>query len=295
VAHEGDGPAGAPPGAMAQEPVQAGPSSSEGALQGVLAAQAVPLAIETRGLTRRFGAAVAVDAIDLQVPRGSFYGFLGENGAGKSTTISMLTGLLEPSGGRARVLDFDLRSGEDEIKRRIGVVPDGMLLFDRLTGREQLVLVARLFGLPRAEAARRADELLSVMELDKDAQKLVSDYSFGMRKKLSLAGALIHGPELLFLDEPFEGVDAVAKTALTALLADLVRRQKLTVFLTSHVLEVVERLCDRVGVIHKGRLVAQGTLAEVVAQAPGATGLPDAFVQLVGEGRTLPRALSFLP
>ena len=207
----------------------------------------------------------------------------------------MLTGLLEPSSGTASVLGFDLKSGSDEVKRRIGVVPDGMLLFDRLTGREQLVLVARLFGLSRAEAGRRADELLSVMELDRDGQKLVSDYSFGMKKKLSLAGALIHGPELLFLDEPFEGVDAVAKSALTALLADLVRRQKLTVFLTSHVLEVVERLCDHAGVIHRGKLVAQGTLAQVIALAPGAANLPEAFVALVGEGRTAPRALSFLP
>jgi ABC-2 type transport system ATP-binding protein len=253
------------------------------------------LAIATEGLTRRFEAAVAVDALDLAVPRGSFYGFLGENGAGKSTTIAMLTGLLTPSGGSARVLGFDVRLDSAEVKRRIGVVPDGMLLFDRLTGREQLVLVARLFGLERAEAGRRADELLIAMELERDAQKLVADYSFGMKKKLSLAAALIHGPELLFLDEPFEGVDAVAKAALTALLADLVRRQKLTIFLTSHVLEVVERLCTHVGVIHRGKLVAQGTLSEVIAQVPGAAGLPEAFVGLVGEGRTAPRALSFLP
>jgi ABC-2 type transport system ATP-binding protein len=276
---------GSPGSAAADQVVEAAP----------LAAAPAPPAIVTRGLTRRFGAAVAVDTLELSVPRGSFYGFLGENGAGKSTTISMLTGLLEPSSGSASVLGFDLKSGSDEVKRRIGVVPDGMLLFDRLTGREQLVLVARLYGLARAEAGRRADELLSVMELDRDGQKLVSDYSFGMKKKLSLAGALIHGPELLFLDEPFEGVDAVAKSALTALLADLVRRQKLTVFLTSHVLEVVEKLCDHVGVIHRGRLVAQGTLAEVIALAPGAHNLPEAFVALVGEGRTAPRALSFLP
>jgi ABC-2 type transport system ATP-binding protein len=276
---------GSPGSAAADQVVEAAP----------LAAAPAPPAIVTRGLTRRFGAAVAVDTLELSVPRGSFYGFLGENGAGKSTTISMLTGLLEPSSGSASVLGFDLKSGSDEVKRRIGVVPDGMLLFDRLTGREQLVLVARLYGLARAEAGRRADELLSVMELDRDGQKLVSDYSFGMKKKLSLAGALIHGPELLFLDEPFEGVDAVAKSALTALLADLVRRQKLTVFLTSHVLEVVEKLCDHVGVIHRGKLVAQGTLAEVIALAPGAHNLPEAFVALVGEGRTAPRALSFLP
>jgi ABC-2 type transport system ATP-binding protein len=250
------------------------------------------LAIETDALTRRFGAQVAVDGIDLRVPRCSFYGFLGENGAGKSTTISMLTGVLAPTSGAMRVLG--LGAASDELKRRIGVVPDGLLLFDRLTGREHLIFVARLFGLDRSEAAGRADELLEAMELAQDARKLVADYSFGMRKKLALAAALIHGPELLFLDEPFEGVDAVAKASLTALLADLVTRRRLTVFLTSHVLEVVERLCDQVGIIHRGRLVAQGSLAGVL-QAAGAPTLTDAFVKLVGEGRGGSRTLSFLP
>jgi ABC-2 type transport system ATP-binding protein len=249
-------------------------------------------AIETHGLTRRFGAQLAVDGIDLRVPRGSFYGFLGENGAGKSTTISMLTGLLAPTSGEMRVLG---REVGDEVKRRVGVVPDGLLLFDRLTGREHLVFVARLFGLDRIEGGARADELLDAMELAQDARKLVADYSFGMRKKLALAAALIHGPELLFLDEPFEGVDAIAKASLTALLAGLVERRKLTVFITSHVLEVVERLCDQVGVIHRGRLVAQGSLSSVVGAVPGAQSLTDAFVALVGEGRGGTRQLSFLP
>ena len=252
-------------------------------------------AIETDGLSRRFGAQLAVDGVDLRVPRGSFYGFLGENGAGKSTTISMLTGLLEPSAGQMRVLGRDVTLDSTEVKRRIGVVPDGLLLFDRLTGREHLIFVGRVFSLGREEAARRADELLEVMELAHDARKLVADYSFGMRKKLALASALIHGPELLFLDEPFEGVDAVAKASLTALLAGLVQRRRLTVFLTSHVLEVVERLCDHVGIIHRGRLVAQGTLQDVVRAVPGAQSLPDAFVKLVSEGRLPARALSFLP
>jgi ABC-2 type transport system ATP-binding protein len=235
-----------------------------------------------------------VDGIDLRVPRGSFYGFLGENGAGKSTTISMLTGVLAPSSGAMRVLGLAPGAASDGLKRRVGVVPEGLLLFDRLTGREHLVFVARLFGLPRAEAGRRADELLQATELAQDARKLVADFSFGMRKKLALAASLIHGPELLFLDEPFEGVDAVAKASLTALLADLVERRRLTVFLTSHVLEVVERLCDRVGIIHRGRLVAQGALEDVV-QGAGSSTLNEAFVKLVGEGRGGTRALSFLP
>ena len=255
------------------------------------------LAIETEGLTRRFGAQVAVDRIDLRVPRGSFYGFLGENGAGKSTTISMLTGMLSPTYGHMRVLGLDpVASARDgALKRRIGVVPDGLLLFDRLTGREHLAFIARLYGLGRDEAARRADELLTAMELSDPSGKLIAEYSFGMRKKLALASALIHGPELLFLDEPFEGIDAVAKSSLTELLADLVRRGHLTVFLTSHVLEVVERLCDHVGVIHRGRLIAQGTLSGVVGAVSGAQSLLDAFVRLVGEGRGASRALSFLP
>ena len=200
----------------------------------------------------------------------------------------MLTGVLAPTSGSMRVLGLEPGDG---LKHRIGVVPDGLLLFDRLTGREHLVFVGRLYGLTRAEAGRRAAELLEAMELAQDARKLVADYSFGMRKKLALAAALIHGPELLFLDEPFEGIDAVAKASLTALLADLVRRGRLTVFLTSHVLEVVERLCDHVGIIHRGRLVAQGALADVV----GAATLTDAFVRLVGEGRGATKALSFLP
>ena len=204
----------------------------------------------------------------------------------------MLTGVLAPTSGSMRVLGL---TPGDELKRRIGVVPDGLLLFDRLTGREHLVFVARLYGLERSEAGRRADELLEAMELAQDARKLVADFSFGMRKKLALAAALIHGPEMLFLDEPFEGIDAVAKSALTALLADLVRRRRLTVFLTSHVLEVVERLCDQVGIIHRGRLVAQGTLQDVVHAVPEAGTLTDAFVKLVGEGRSATRALSFLP
>ena len=214
----------------------------------------------------------------LRVPRGSFYGFLGENGAGKSTTISMLTGVLAPTAGEMRVLGRPVAGDAVEVKRRIGVVPDGMLLFDRLTGREHLTFVGRLFGLGRQESARRADELLEATELSQDARKLVADYSFGMKKKLGLAAALIHGPELLFLDEPFEGVDAVAKTSLTALLAGLVERGRLTVFLTSHVLEIVEKLCTHVGIIVRGDLVEQAAL-ETLRQGRS---LEDRFLEMAG-------------
>src|SRR5512136_1067370 len=218
-------------------------------------------AIETRGLTRLFEGKPAVEDLALEVPAGAFYGFLGPNGAGKSTTIRMLTGLLAPTSGRARVLGTDLGHDGIEVKRRIGVVPDGLALFERLSGAEQLRIHGQLFGLPRAEAGRRADALLEAMELTADAGKLVVDYSHGMKKKLALGCALIHAPRVLFLDEPFEGIDAVAVTGIRRMLQDLVTRGRMTIFLTSHVLEVVERLVTHVGIIREGRLVAQGTLA----------------------------------
>jgi ABC-2 type transport system ATP-binding protein len=248
------------------------------------------LAIETQGLTRLFDGRPAVVDLALVVPRGAFYGFLGPNGAGKSTTIKMLTGLLAPSGGRARVLGVDLHGDGVSLKRRIGVVPDGLSLFERLSGAEQLRIHGQLYGLDRREAARRADELLAALELVSDAGKLVGEYSHGMKKKLALGCALIHGPELLFLDEPFEGIDAVAVAGIRRMLQDLVARGAMTIFLTSHVLEVVERLVSHVGIILGGRLAAQGTLAEV----RGAGTLEESFIRTVGEERAAPQALSWL-
>jgi ABC-2 type transport system ATP-binding protein len=248
------------------------------------------LAIETQGLTRLFDGRPAVQDLALAVPAGAFYGFLGPNGAGKSTTIKMLTGLLAPSGGRARVLGVDLARDGVEVKRRIGVVPDGLSLFERLSGAEQLRIHGQLFGLPRREAARRADELLAALELGADAGKLVGEYSHGMKKKLALGCALIHGPELLFLDEPFEGIDAVAVAGIRRMLQDLVARGAMTIFLTSHVLEVVERLVTHVGIIRAGRLAAQGTLAEVRGEAT----LEEVFIRTVGEERPPSQGLSWL-
>jgi ABC-2 type transport system ATP-binding protein len=247
------------------------------------------LAIETHGLTRHFGGKPAVQDLSLSVPLGAFYGFLGPNGAGKSTTMKMLTGLLAPSAGRAAVLGHDLGEGGLEARRLIGVVPDGLALFERLSGAEQLRIHGQLYGLPRGEAARRADELLEAMELTADAGKLVSEYSHGMKKKLALGCALIHGPRLLFLDEPFEGIDAVAVSGIRALLQGLVEDGQLTIFLTSHVLEVVERLVTHVGIIREGRLAAQGTLEEV----RGSGTLEEVFIRTVGEARPAQR-LSWL-
>jgi ABC-2 type transport system ATP-binding protein len=252
-------------------------------------------AIDTEGLTRRFGTQVAVDRLSLSVPEGAFYGFLGPNGAGKSTTINILTGLLDPTEGRARVLGLDVVREPLEVKRRIGVVPDGLHLFERLTGEEHLRFVGRMYGLDAAETGRRARDLLEAMELAADARKLVAGYSHGMRKKLALACALIHNPRLLFLDEPFEGVDAVAARGLRELLGRLVRGGHATVFLTSHVLEIVERLCSHVGIIAGGRLVAEGRLADLQRDAAGAPrSLESLFVSLVGEGRAAASQLDWL-
>jgi ABC-2 type transport system ATP-binding protein len=248
------------------------------------------LAIETRGLTRWFGDRPAVQDLSLAVPEGAFFGFLGPNGAGKSTTMKMLTGLLAPSAGGARILGFDLAREPLEIKRRVGVVPDGLALFERLSGAEQLRLHGQLYGLERGEAGRRADELLAALELTGDAGKLVVDYSHGMKKKLALACALIHAPRVLFLDEPFEGIDAVAVTGIRRMLQDLVARGRMTIFLTSHVLEVVERLVTHVGIIREGRLVAHGTLDEV--RGPGT--LEEVFIRTVGEERAAPQGLTWL-
>jgi ABC-2 type transport system ATP-binding protein len=248
------------------------------------------LAIETEGLTRLFDDRPAVQDLALRVPAGAFYGFLGPNGAGKSTTIRMLTGLLAPTSGRARILGVELLRDGVELKRRIGVVPDGLSLFERLSGAEQLRIHGQLYGLARREAARRADELLAALELGDDAGKLVGEYSHGMKKKLALGCALIHGPELLFLDEPFEGIDAVAVTGIRGMLQDLVARGAMTIFLTSHVLEVVERLVTHVGIIREGRLAAQGTLAEVRGEAT----LEEVFIRTVGEQRDRAQGLSWL-
>ncbi len=220
--------------------------------------------ISTQGLTRRFGELIAVDDVSLRVAAGQFFGFLGPNGAGKSTTIKMLTGLLAPTAGRIEILGVDLANNPVEVKRQIGVVPEGMALFGRLTGAEFLNFVGRMYGLERETAAKRTAELLDFTQLADQPQKLVADYSHGMQKKLALAGAVIHGPKVLFLDEPFEGVDAIASGTLKSMLQRMIARGA-TIFLTSHVLEIVERLCSHVAIIHQGRLVAQGSLDELRA------------------------------
>ncbi len=243
-------------------------------------------AIETEGLLRAFSGRAAVDSLTLQVPEGSFYGFLGPNGAGKSTTINILTGLLAPDKGSARVLGLDVVRDSLAVKRVIGVVPDGLHLFERLTGEEHLRFVGEIHGLTATDARSRAQQLLAAMELSDDAHKQVVNYSHGMRKKLALSCALIHEPRVLFLDEPFEGIDAVATSQIRDLLQQLVLARGVTVFLTSHVLEVVERLCTHVGIIAQGKLAVSGTLAELRAQAGDADrSLENLFLDAVGARR----------
>jgi ABC-2 type transport system ATP-binding protein len=220
------------------------------------------LAVETEGLRKVYGDVAAVDGLDLRVRRGALFGFLGPNGAGKSTTIRVLTGLVEKSAGRAAVLGVDLDRDPVEIKRRIGVVPEELVLFNRLTGEEYLTFVGRMYGLDRSLIRSRSSELLDLMELPRERKKLIVDYSHGMQKKLAFSAAVMHEPQLLFLDEPFEGIDAIAARMIKQLMRTLLGRG-VTIFLTSHILEIVEKLCDDIAIIHEGRLVAQGSLAEL--------------------------------
>ena len=239
------------------------------------------LAVETTGLTRDFGGFRAVDGIDLAVPAGSFYGFLGPNGAGKSTTIKCLTGLLRPTAGTMRILGIDPLADPVAVKRRIGVVPEDLALFDRLTAQETLTFVAQVHGLDEATTKSRSADLLALMDLQSSADTLVADFSHGMRKKLSLAAALLPAPRLLFLDEPFEGIDAMASRQIKDLLHSFVSRGG-TIFLTSHILEIVERLSTHLGIIAKGRLVAQGPIADLRSGSGDRRTLEELFIGLVG-------------
>jgi ABC-2 type transport system ATP-binding protein len=239
------------------------------------------LAVETHGLTRTFGSFRAVDGIGLAVPAGSFYGFLGPNGAGKSTTIKCLTGLLRPSAGTMRILDIDPIADPVAVKRRIGVVPEDLALFDRLTAEETLSFVAQVHGIDDSTAKNRSADLLDLMDLKTAGSTLVTDFSHGMRKKLSLAAALLPAPRLLFLDEPFEGIDAVASRQIKDLLQSFVARGG-TIFLTSHILEIVERLSTHIGVIAHGQLVAQGPIGELRQGGGSGKTLEELFIGLVG-------------
>ncbi len=227
----------------------------------------------------------AVDGLSVAVPQACFFGFLGPNGAGKTTTIKMLMGLAQPDSGSMQVLGLPMPQRSLDIRKEIGLVPDDTLLFDYLTGAEYLEFVARLYGLPRSLARERGGELLDLFQLNENRRKLIGEYSKGMRKRVAMAAALIHRPHLFLMDEPFEGVDAVGARLMKDILLEQVHHGA-TVFLTSHVLEVVERLCDQVAIINRGKVVVQGTMAELRAQGTaGASTLEDIFVNLVGAER----------
>lgn len=249
-------------------------------------------AIELDAVTKSFGGKVAVDALTLSVPAGSFLGLLGRNGAGKSTTIKLITGLLRPTSGRVRVLGLDLDADPIAVKRQIGVMPEDTGLLDRLTGRQYLEFVGRMYGLPDAEIRRRQEELFETLDLSAGPRTLLCDYSYGMRKKVALSAALIHAPRLVLLDEPFEGIDPLTGKTIKEILLSL-RKKGVTVLLTSHILEIVEKLCPTVAIIDSGRLMGFGTLEELRERQGGeAKSLEEIFLGLMGGART--GELSFL-
>lgn len=240
-------------------------------------------AIRVRDLRKVYGSKAAVDGLSFEVPRGCFFGFLGPNGAGKTTTIRMLMGTAPPTSGSIELLGLPMPGSTTEIKQQIGLVPDETLLFDHLTGSEYIEFVGRMYGLARPLSRERSRELLALFELDAQPRKLIAEYSKGMRKRVAMAAALIHRPQLFLMDEPFEGVDAVGARLMKEILLEQVRHGA-TIFLTSHVLEVVERLCQRVAIIADGRAVLEADMSEV--RRGGSETLEDAFVRLVGADRS---------
>ena len=255
--------------------------------QTIPAAGARP-AIEIRGLTKAFGQKVAVDRINLDIPSGSFYGLVGRNGAGKTTTISMVTGMLMPSEGTAYVRGIDMWTDPLKAKAHLGVLPDGVHLFDKLTGEQLITYSGYLHGIDKETVASRVKDLLTAMDLTDAAGRAVADYSAGMTKKIALAAALVHAPSVLILDEPFEAVDPVSAANIQDILRGFVASGG-TVIISSHVMDLVQRLCDHVAVMDSGRILAAGTVDEVRA----GMSLEERFVQLVG-GRTSSEGLSWL-
>ncbi|GCE11378.1 ABC transporter ATP-binding protein [Tengunoibacter tsumagoiensis] len=243
-------------------------------------------AVVTRDLVRTFGQKLAVNHLNLSVRSGEFFGFLGPNGAGKSTTIKMLVGLLRPSGGEVWVDGINVWQEPLRARAIMGVLPEYLNLYERLSGREFITFSGHMYGVSPADIERRREELLQVLDLSNDADKMIVDYSVGMRKKVALAAAIIHRPRVLFLDEPFEGIDPVSSRTVRDILQDLTHRGT-TIFFSSHIMEVVERLCTRVGIINQGTLVAEGSLQELRDRAQGnhegkdAT-LEDIFLNVVG-------------
>jgi ABC-2 type transport system ATP-binding protein len=245
--------------------------------------------VSIRALAKRFGTTQAVDALSLDVPRGSFFGLLGPNGAGKTTTLRMVTGLLRPDAGQVLIDGADVWSDPRTVKASIGVLPEDLRLFDRLRGHELLTYTGLLRGMDDDAIAERAGQLMEVLGLEGAAGELVVDYSHGMRKKIALAAALLHAPQVLFLDEPFEAVDPVSARAIRTVLRRFTERGG-TVVLSSHVMALVEQLCDDVAIVHQGRAITVGPLAALVRHGS----LEDVFVELVGGHQVDGEALAWL-
>ena len=254
-----------------------------------MASRGTSVALRLRGLSKAFGSTLAVDRLDLDVPRGSFFGFVGPNGAGKTTTLSMATGLLRPDAGTVHIMGHDVWSDTVRAKQLVGILPDGLRLFDRLTGLQLICYSGLLRGMDRPLVVQRADELLGALGLEEEGGILVADYSAGMTKKISLACALIHAPRLLVLDEPFEAVDPISTSTIRQILAGYAQSGG-TVILSSHVMDLVQRVCDRVAIVAAGQIRAVGTLEEVRS---GMT-LEERFVDLVGGQTDLGEGLPWL-
>jgi len=235
-------------------------------------------ALELDSLTKRFGDKTAVEGLHLSLEPGAFLGLLGRNGAGKSTTLKMVTGLLKPTSGRIRVLGLDLEAEPLAVKRQIGAMPEDMALLDMLTGPQYLRFVGRMYGMPDALIDGRQAELFDTLDLAPGPKTLIADYSFGMKKKVALCAALIHGPKIVFLDEPFEGIDPVTSRTIKDILQSL-QQSGVTLVLTSHILEVVEKLCPLIAILDEGRLKGFGPLDEL---RRGGESLEQLFVGLVG-------------
>jgi ABC-2 type transport system ATP-binding protein len=242
---------------------------------------AIDSALELVSVTKRFADKAAVAELSLRLEPGAFLGLLGRNGAGKSTTIKLATGLLRPTQGSIRVLGLDLEPNLLQVKRQIGVMPEDLALLDRLSGPQYLRFVGRMHRLEDAVIDARREELFDRLDLKPAPGLLICDYSYGMKKKVALCAALLHAPRLVFLDEPFEGIDPVTSRTIRQILEALSRRG-VTLVLTSHVLEIVEKLCPLVAILDEGRLRGQGTVDELRAQHGGAGSLEDLFVSLMG-------------
>jgi ABC-2 type transport system ATP-binding protein len=248
-------------------------------------------ALELESVSRRFGDKLAVDSVSLALPPGAFLGLLGRNGAGKSTIIKMATGLLRPSAGRVRAFGLDLETHAVEAKRAIGVLPEDTTLFDRLSGPQYLRFVGRMYGLEDTLVDRRREELFETLDLRPGPGTLICEYSYGMKKKVAFSAALVHAPRLVFLDEPFEGIDPVTGRTIKEILQRL-QRSGVTLVLTSHVLDIVEKLCPTIAILDEGRLLGCGSLDELRSRHQHDGSLEGLFVRLMGGAR--PGELSWL-